>query len=42
MRMARYRKDGYSMYTKVLRFVVRFGKKVSGHCDPGGEAGHCS
>ena len=32
------------MYTKFLRMVVKFRRRVAGHCDSsgGGGSGHCS
>ena len=42
MKMVHYRKDGFSMYTKLLRFLVKLERRASGHCmgDEGG-SGHC-
>lgn len=46
MKMVHYRKDGYSMYTKMLRKLAEFQRKMAGHCDPtdtgrGSGTGHC-
>ena len=44
MRMAHYRKDGFNMYTKLLRFLVRIERQICGHCDAPGEGpnnAHC-
>lgn len=42
MKMDYLRKDGYNMYTKLLRMIVKMKRKVSGHCDgSSGGSGHC-
>ena len=41
MKMDYSRKDGYNMYTRFLRMVVKLKRKVAGHCDIGG-SGHCT
>ena len=36
MKMAHYRRDGFNMYTRVLRFLVKAEQRMSGHCDGSG------
>ncbi len=43
MKMAHCRKDGFNMYTKLLRRFVKWQVRFAGHCDVGGggHLGHC-
>lgn len=43
MRMVHYRKDGFNMYTKLLRKLTKLQVRMAGHCDTtgGGHTGHC-
>jgi hypothetical protein len=40
--MEHSRKDGFNMYTKILRKMVAFSKTLDGHCDGNSGNGHCS
>lgn len=39
MKMDYFRKDGYKMYTKLLRKINKLKRVFAGHC---GGGGHCS
>lgn len=44
MKMKDYRKDGFNMYAKLLRLIVKTRRQMAGHCDGdggGGYTGHC-
>lgn len=42
MKMDLFRKDGFNMYTKLLRKFVTWQARFAGHCDGGGtHSGHC-
>lgn len=45
MKMVHYRKGGFSMYTRLLRRLVKLQVRMAGHCtNPGGgsvPSGHC-
>jgi hypothetical protein len=44
MKMVHWREGGFNMYTKLLRLLIRMGRRMNGHCDGdgGGGSGHCS
>ena len=41
MRTEHYREDGFNMYTKILRKIIKIKRWSFGHCDGSG-TGHCT
>ena len=41
MKMEDQRKDGFNMYTKLLRTIVKMKRQMAGHCDGDGGSGGC-
>ena len=42
MKMGYWRKDGYNMYTKLLKMIVKLQRQLAGHCGGSNGGGHCS